>query len=230
MVRSVSRLQRIGAWGILVGRVRLLELARLTGARLVDADGVYDLADVNDRLLLGLKGTVSEAELHLLAARMHKAKMAAAGRGELRFPLPVVYAYGRSYMERKVNPDGSVRSGRRYRPRSEWPTVIYDHHEAYITWQQFLDNEAKLAANRTHDGARPARDGEPLCQGIIYCGACGMRMGTHYRSGAYVTYQCMEGRRDAACTPNCRRVLALHFRGRRTHVAQHAQPDLAARP
>ncbi len=268
---------------------RLLELARLTGTLLVDADGVYDLADVNDRLLLGLKGTMSEAELHLLAARMHGAKLAAAGRGELRFPLPVgyvyddegqvvidpdeevraavadlfsafavtgsayrvvgefkgrlfplrayggawagqlrwgrlnhhrvvealtnpgyagVYAYGRSYMERKVNPDGSVRSVRRYRPRSDWPTVIYDHHEAYITWAQFLDNEAKLAANRTHDGARPAREGEPLCQGIIYCGACGMRMGTHYRSGAYVTYQCLEGRREAACTPNCRGVPA----------------------
>ena len=46
---------------------RLLELARLTDTLVIDADGIYDLAEFNDRLLLGLKGTMSEAELHLLA-------------------------------------------------------------------------------------------------------------------------------------------------------------------
>src|SRR6266545_3399184 len=72
---------------------RLLELARLTDTLLVDGDGIYDLADVNDRLLLGLKGTMSEAELHLLMGRLHGAKLAAAGRGQLRFPLSVGYVY-----------------------------------------------------------------------------------------------------------------------------------------
>src|SRR2546422_7661591 len=70
---------------------RLLELARLTDTLIIDADGVYDLRDFNDRLLLGLKGTMSEAELHILAGRMQGAKRAAAARGELRFPLPVGY-------------------------------------------------------------------------------------------------------------------------------------------
>src|SRR6266566_4616304 len=72
---------------------RLLELARLTDTLVIDGDGVYDLTDFNDRILLGLKGTMSEAELHLLAGRLQGAKRAAAERGELRFPLPVGYVY-----------------------------------------------------------------------------------------------------------------------------------------
>ena len=54
--------------------------ARLTDTLVIDADGIYDLADFNDRLLLGLKGTMSEAELHLLAGRLQGAKRAAAAR------------------------------------------------------------------------------------------------------------------------------------------------------
>jgi DNA invertase Pin-like site-specific DNA recombinase len=85
---EVSRLARSSA-----DLSRLLELARLTDTLVVDADGIYDLANFNDRLLLGLKGTMSEAELHLLAGRLQGAKQAAAERGELRFPLPVGYVY-----------------------------------------------------------------------------------------------------------------------------------------
>ncbi|MFJ1609342.1 recombinase family protein [Streptomyces sp. NPDC088253] len=85
---EVSRLARSSA-----GFARLLELARLTHALLVDSDGVYDLADINDRLLLGLKGAMSEAELHILASRLRGAKRVAAERGELRFALPVGYVY-----------------------------------------------------------------------------------------------------------------------------------------
>lgn len=57
----------------------------------MDADGIYDLRNFNDRLLLGLKGTMSEAELHILAGRLQESTRAAARRGELRFPLPVGY-------------------------------------------------------------------------------------------------------------------------------------------
>ena len=81
---EVSRLARSSA-----DLSRLLELARLTDTLVVDSDGIYDLASFNDRLLLGLKGTMSEAELHFLAGRLQGAKRAAAERGELRFPLPV---------------------------------------------------------------------------------------------------------------------------------------------
>ena len=72
---------------------RLLELCALTDTLIIDSDGIYDLVSFNDRLLLGLKGTMSEAELHLLASRLQGAKLAAAQRGELRFPLPVGYVY-----------------------------------------------------------------------------------------------------------------------------------------
>jgi DNA invertase Pin-like site-specific DNA recombinase len=85
---EVSRLARSSA-----DLSRLLELARLTDTLVIDADGVYDLGDFNDRLLLGLKGTMSEAELHFLAGRLQGAKRAAAERGELRFPLPVGLVY-----------------------------------------------------------------------------------------------------------------------------------------
>jgi DNA invertase Pin-like site-specific DNA recombinase len=66
---------------------RLAEFARITGTLLIDPDGVYDPADVNDRVLLGFKGTMGE--LHVMAQRLHANKRAAAGRGELRTPLPV---------------------------------------------------------------------------------------------------------------------------------------------
>lgn len=53
----------------------------------------YDPADVNDRMLLGLKGTIGEVELHVMAGRLQEAKRAAAARGELRTPLPVGYLH-----------------------------------------------------------------------------------------------------------------------------------------
>jgi DNA invertase Pin-like site-specific DNA recombinase len=86
---------------------RLLELARLTETLLVDADGVHDLSDVNDRLLLGLKGSMSEAELHLLTGRLHGAKLAAAHRGDLRSPLAVGYLHDDG--EVVIDPDEQVR-------------------------------------------------------------------------------------------------------------------------
>ena len=68
---------------------RLAEFARITGTLLIDPDGVYDPADVNDRVILGFKGTLGEMELHVMAQRLQASKRAAAGRGELRTPLPV---------------------------------------------------------------------------------------------------------------------------------------------
>jgi hypothetical protein len=76
---------------------------------------------------------------------------------------------------RRVLPDGSVRTTRRRLAREEWTVLIEDHHEGYVTWQEFLATEAKLAANTT---SRGAREGTALCQGIIVCGTCGGRVGT----------------------------------------------------
>ena len=67
-------------------------LCSLSGALLADPDGVYDPSFYNDRLLLGLKGTMSEAELYLIRQRMLSGKLAKAERGELAVPLPIGYA------------------------------------------------------------------------------------------------------------------------------------------
>ncbi len=83
---EISRLARSSA-----DVARLMEFARITDTLLIDGDGVYDPADVNDRMLLGLKGTMGEVELHVMAGRLQQAKRAAAERGELRTPLPVGY-------------------------------------------------------------------------------------------------------------------------------------------
>jgi len=71
----------------------LIELCGMVGAVLVDFDGVYDPNLVNDRLLLGLKGTMSEFELNLLRQRSREAILQKAHRGELQFLLPVGFCW-----------------------------------------------------------------------------------------------------------------------------------------
>jgi DNA invertase Pin-like site-specific DNA recombinase len=83
---EISRLARSNA-----EVARLMEFATITGTLLIDADGVYDPRDVNDRMLLGMKSTIGEVELHVMAQRLQASKKAAAARGELRTPLPVGY-------------------------------------------------------------------------------------------------------------------------------------------
>jgi DNA invertase Pin-like site-specific DNA recombinase len=87
---------------------RLLELCALSATLIIDEDGVYDPIDFNDQLVLGLKGTMSQAELHLLRARLQGGKLNKARKGQLRFPLPVGLCYdpeGRTILD----PDEQVR-------------------------------------------------------------------------------------------------------------------------
>jgi excisionase family DNA binding protein len=280
---EVSRLARSNA-----DLARLLELARLTSTLVIDNDGVYDLSDFNDRLLLGLKSQMSEAELHWLTSRMNEAKRAAARRGELRVPLPVglvydddgavvidpdeevaaaigdvfaafaatgsayggggrvrrapvpapclrrgvgraaalgpadprpcrrdlaepayagAYVFGRRRSRQVVSPDGSVRSSVTELPRDQWEVLIPDHHQGYITWEDYVANQEKLAANRTNAGARPPREGTALCQGIVFCGACGRSMQVRYQD-RYPRYECSHSRHDHVATPLCGSVRA----------------------
>ncbi|WP_220468012.1 recombinase family protein [Wolbachia pipientis] len=60
---------------------------------IIDEDGCYNPNDFNDQLLLGLKGTMSQAELHFIRARLLGEKINKAKKGELRFPLPVGFCY-----------------------------------------------------------------------------------------------------------------------------------------
>ena len=85
---EVSRLARNNAdWQ------RLLEICALADTLILDEDGIYDPASFNDRLLLGLKGTMSEAELHVIKARLRGGILNKARRGEYRSPLPTGLVY-----------------------------------------------------------------------------------------------------------------------------------------
>jgi DNA invertase Pin-like site-specific DNA recombinase len=87
---------------------RLLELCSLTSTLICDEDGLYDPGQVNDRLLLGLKGTISEAELHFIRARLQGGLLAKAARGELRVRLPVGLVYDQ-LGNVTLDPDAEVR-------------------------------------------------------------------------------------------------------------------------
>jgi DNA invertase Pin-like site-specific DNA recombinase len=105
---EVSRLARNNAdW------YRLLDLCGATDTLIGDADGIYHPALFNDRLLLGLKGTMSEAELHVLRARLEGGIRNKAARGELRRGLPVGLVWGDAKGEIRFHPDESVTSALR---------------------------------------------------------------------------------------------------------------------
>ena len=72
---------------------QLLELCGMTGTLICDEDGLYDPRNFNDRLLLGMKGQLSEAELHFIKARLRGGQLSKARRGELIMPLPVGLVY-----------------------------------------------------------------------------------------------------------------------------------------
>jgi len=264
---------------------RLLELCSLSGALIIDEDGCYDPSDFNDQLLLGLKGTMSQAELHFIRARLQGGKLNKAKKGQLKHPLPVglcyddqdgivldadeevrdavrlvftafrqsgsaygvvhrfteqglgfpkrayggvwngkliwgplrhsrvlgilknptyagAYVYGRSKYKREIAPDGSIRSKCTKVPMSLWPVVIQDHHDRYISWPEYLDNQTMLQKNRTNGEedllSGPAREGLALCQGLLLCGECGRRLSVHYKGngGIYPVYQCNYLRRE----------------------------------
>jgi DNA invertase Pin-like site-specific DNA recombinase len=102
---EVSRLARNNAdW------YRLLDLCGMTDTLIGDADGVYHPALFNDRLVLGLKGTMSEAELHILRARLDGGIRNKAARGELRRGLPVGFVWGDHDGEVRFHPDQAVTS------------------------------------------------------------------------------------------------------------------------
>ena len=105
---EVSRLARNNAdWH------RLLEICALADTLICDEDGVYDPACFNDRMLLGLKGTMSEAELHFIRARLRGGQLSKARRGELVMALPVGLVYDPADKV-VVDPDAGVQHALRH--------------------------------------------------------------------------------------------------------------------
>ena len=255
---------------------RLLELCAITKTLVFDGDGCYDPTDFNDSLVLGMKGTFAQAELHIIRARLHGGKLNKAQKGALRFPLPVglvfdddnivldpdqevqgavrtlfelfqkessayrvvqrfhqlgllfprrayggawngklvwarlthsrvisvlanpsyagTYVFGRYQSCKKLSPAGEICTQSHQLPQDQWRIVIHDHHPGYITWDQFVANRKRLAANRTNSEilAGPAREGHCLLQGLLLCGICGRRLSVRYtgNGGIYPIYDC----------------------------------------
>ena len=92
---------------------QLLELCGLTGTLICDEDGLYDPRDFNDRLLLGMKGQMSECELHFIKARLRGGQLSKARRGELIMPLPagLVYDAARHVI---LDPDTAIQGALRH--------------------------------------------------------------------------------------------------------------------
>src|SRR6266567_2022080 len=115
----------------------LLEICTMTGTLILDEDGLYDPATFNDRLLLGLKGTMSEAELHILQARLKGGILHKASRAALKVPLPVglLYAEDQTVI---LDPDAQIQQAIRLlfatfkRIGSAWGTVKYFRHQELL--------------------------------------------------------------------------------------------------
>ena len=244
----------------------LIEFCGLVGTIIVDEDGIYDPRHPNDRLLLGMKGTMSELELSLFRQRSQEALKQKARRGALVLGVAAGYVkVGRDRIEK--NPDQRVRealqlvfskfaefqsarrvhiwlrdegielpvksrngeahgiiwrlpaynivhniltnpiyagayafgrtmsrvsveNGRKrirrgvHRPMAEWEVLIKDHHEPYITWEEFERNQRVIADNATGKGSATVkgavRRGELLLPGLLRCGHCGRKLHVSY--------------------------------------------------
>jgi DNA invertase Pin-like site-specific DNA recombinase/predicted DNA-binding transcriptional regulator AlpA len=176
---EVSRLARNNAdW------YRLLELCGVTDTLIGDNDGVYHPALFNDRLLLGLKGTMSEAELHIIRARLDGGTYTALHHILTNPVYAGAYTYGKTKYERYIDEHGAVRKRTRHLPMDQWAVLIADHHPGYIDWATFEANQARLDSNtrpRPHESGGAVREGAALLQGLATCGHCGRRLHVHYR-------------------------------------------------
>src|SRR6266702_8845776 len=125
---------------------RLLELCALTDTLVIDEDGCYNPADFNDGLLLGLKGTMAQAELHLLRGRLLGGKLNKARKGELRFPLQVGLCYddeGRIVLDPDEEVQGAVALVFR---------LFRETGSAYAVVQQFAKSTLRFP-RRSYGGA-----------------------------------------------------------------------------
>jgi hypothetical protein len=123
------------------------------------------------------------------------------------------YVHGRYQSIKEITPEGILFSRIKKMPLSDWTVLIRDHHEGYISWEEFMQNQHLLDRNRTNaedtllGGA--AREGRALLQGLLLCAHCGRRITVRYKGngGIYPTYECDWRRREALSSHGC-----LHLR------------------
>ena len=262
---EVSRLARNNSdW------YHLLDLAALFGTLIADVEGIYDPRSYNDRLLLGLKGTMSEAELHMTHQRLNAGRLSKVMRGEYVQHLPTglmrladgsvvkdpdeqvrqtidlvfakfdelgscqkvlrffkqhsislprhqtggfhkgellwrnpsasaiyemlgnpayagAFVYGRRRKDPTCQIPGRHATGMVRKPMAEWQCIKHNAYPAYITWEQYLANQARMRDNATRyterncPGRGAPREGAALLQGLATCGECGHMMRTVYK-------------------------------------------------
>ncbi|MBX9804242.1 MAG: recombinase family protein [Alphaproteobacteria bacterium] len=129
---------------------RLLELCAMTNTLIIDEDGCYNPSDFNDQLLLGLKGSMSFAELHFIRARLQGGKVNKAKKGELRFPLPVGFCYDDQGRVR-LDPDEQVRHTLHL-----FFSVFKEKGSAYGVIHHFAQNHIQFP-KRPHGGVRKGK-------------------------------------------------------------------------
>jgi excisionase family DNA binding protein len=256
----------------------LLEFCALVNTLIIDEDSVYDPRCPNDRLLLGMKGTMSEMELSMFRQRSVEARKQKARRGELfmivavgyvrigrdqidkdpdlrvqeaiglvfrkfaemqsvrqvylwfkqeLIPLPAivqgpegariewklpVYAsirhilanpvYAGAYAFGRTGSQVTIKNGRKKiieglkKERKDWEVLIQEHHEGYVSWEDYERNQRLIAdnANRKCFMSRGAlRRGEALLTGLLRCGHCGRKLYVAYsgKGGNTGRYHCL---------------------------------------
>jgi len=243
----------------------LIEFCALIDCVIADEDGVYDARSPNDRLLLGMKGTMSEMELSILRQRSMEALKQKAKRGELFTTVAIGFIKAR-HDRIEIDPDLRIREALRlvfdkftefqsirqvhlwlrqeeinlpsagYGPegryvawtppvyntlhhiltnpvyagayafgrtksrvtleggrkrvvqgakqaREDWQVLIIDHHEGYISWEDFERNQRQIVDNSNGKGGwtrGPLRKGEALLAGLLRCGHCGRKLHVGY--------------------------------------------------
>jgi len=255
-----------------------LELCQVFGTLIADADHIYDLATMDDQLVLGIKGTLSVVELKILKNRLLRGQEEKARRGELfrvvatgyrcdgddrivrdpdlrvqtaiqlvfskfretwsarqthkwfitnRVTLPVnrrangkttiewqlpaltfigsilknpiyagAYVYGRRPTKMTVSEGRIVKRTAAVLPAEECRVFIRDHHEAYISWEEFEENRRRLWSNTfrfaSDESVAVIRQGHGLLSGLLRCGRCGKKMHVRYwgKSGTAARYLC----------------------------------------
>jgi len=252
----------------------LLEVCRMVDTLLIDQETVYSARLSNDRLLLGLKGSLNEYELELLRQRSVEARREKARRGELVIGVPAgfvktedqkiekdpdgrvreavalvfskffecgsgrqtlvwfcrhglelpvrlrdggtgwrrpnqrtlyrfltnpiyagAYAYGQTETLSHVA-DGQRRSRKRRKPVEQWLVLRPDHHEGYLSWEEYQRIQRMLSDNRNRPGqVGAAKKGLALLAGLLRCRRCGRKMGVHYSGSDHqvLRYACQSG-------------------------------------
>jgi DNA invertase Pin-like site-specific DNA recombinase len=119
------------------------------------------------------------------------------------------YVFGRYHWRREINSSGEIQKRMHAVAMADWRVSLPEHHEGYISWEEFLKNQERLDKNRTNGDetllSGPAREGLALLQGLLLCGHCGRALTVRYtgNGGIYPCYLCNWLRREGLVSKDC---------------------------